>query len=121
MSIEKWQAMPAPEAEDLRPILSSLTDQRLEQNVAAELGIGKSDSLFSFLFTDCVEFQMGRLVVINSLRPDLVTRKADVVEEQYVPSRWFRAAEMVLRVKDQKSQGCYGGWHDGVSVKVFGS
>lgn len=120
MSLESWQAIPAVEQGDLRPILSTLSDRALEEQVATDLGLTEADSLFSMLHTKTRGFEAGRLVVVNSLRPEAMQTRveADLTEE--ADARWFQAAELVLRLTEQQSQGCYGGWHKGFALGVFG-
>jgi hypothetical protein len=120
MTLEVWQAIPAVDKDDLRPILSTLHDRELEEQVAAGLGLTEADSLFSILYTQVRGFEAGRLVVVDSLRPEAIQTKieADLAEE--ADARWFTAADFVLRLTEQQSRGCYGGWHKGFALSVFG-
>ncbi len=120
MSLEIWQAIPAVEQGDLRPILSTLSDRALEEQVATHLGLTEADSLFSMLHATTRAFEAGRLVVVNSLRPEAMQRRVEAELAEGADARWFQAADFVLRLTEQQSQGCYGGWHKGFALGVFG-
>lgn len=120
MSLEVWQAIPAVEQGDLRPILSTLSDMDLEGQVTADLGLTEADSLFSMLHTKTRAFEAGRLVVVNSLRPETMKTRVEAGLAEEADARWFQAADFVLRLTEQQSQGGYGGWHKGFALSVFG-
>ena len=120
MSLEIWRAIPVVEQGDLRPILSTLSDSSLEEKVTKDLGFGENESLFSMLHTKTRAFETGRLVVVNSLRPEAIQSRVEVDLAKEADARWFKAADFVLRLTDQQSQGCYGGWHKGFALGVFG-
>lgn len=120
MSLEVWQAIPAVNKGDLRPILSTLSDWDLEQQVVTDLSLTEADSLFSILHTKTRGFEAGRLVVMNSLRPEAMQRRVEADLAAVADSRWFQTANFVLRLTEQQSQGCYGGWHKGFALNVFG-
>lgn len=119
MSLEVWQAIPAVEQGDLHPILSTLSDGALEEQVATDLGLTESDSLFSMLHIKTRGFEAGRLVVLNSLCPEAMQRRVEADLAQEAGTRWFQAADFVLRLTQQQSQGCYGGWHKCFALGVF--
>lgn len=120
MSLEIWRAIPAVDKDDLRPILSTLSDRALEEQVATDLALTEADSLFSMLHTKTIGFEAGRLVVVNSLRPEAMQARVEVNLDEEADTRWFQAADFVLRLTEQQSQGCYGGWHKGFALGVFG-
>jgi hypothetical protein len=120
MSFETWQVIPAPLEGELGPILSTLSGRCLEQKVVAELGLSDDDSLFGALHSSVRDFSVGRLVIVNSLQPNAVLARGVEVRENGPTERWLRSAGFIIELSEQQSQGCYGGWHKGFALRVFG-
>lgn len=120
MSLEIWQAIPAVNKNELHPILSTLSDNVLEEQVVNDLSLSDTDSLFSVLHIKTGEFQTGRFVVVSSLRPEAMQKRVDTNLTEMTCAQWFQTGGLVVRLTEQQSQGCYGGWRRGFALQVFG-
>jgi hypothetical protein len=120
MALEIWQEIPALSADEQCPIMSTLSDYLLRQEVCAGIGLSDADALFGSLFVTGRAFRGGRLVIANSLKPNFIDARVEARLAPHEDARWFQAGDFLLRLTEQQSQSCYGGWRPSAAVTVFG-
>ena len=108
-----WTPIDLIAQDDLQPIVSTLSDVKLGNQVIEAVGLARARvGLMDSPWAGCADFKHGRMVLAQAI--DL-----HVVGEAMHASKWFNAGQNIIRLSRQNQETC-GGFREQAAARIFG-
>ncbi len=112
-----WTPIEPITKDELQPILSTFSDNVLEELTVDNLGLSKAGAgAFDGPYTSCYSFKQGRMVVASAINLSVIGEIVPPADER---ERWFSTGQHVVRLFRQTQQTC-GGFRKQAGADIFG-